>query len=162
MVVGSSSVSAVDAAADRTGSKIRASSASSSNIDALVQKAIRDNLKDLTPTELHGTRNKDGQTCFEVLKARKELNLTDARKYPLGRKLYDVLRAQFRSELAPVKQLRVDAVTKTAGISVRSQLIEAMGFGRPAEQPHPCKNTWFFVTALSKLSVFVDYVLQIQ
>lgn len=76
------------------------------SLDSLVAKAIADNLKGWSAVELDGTRDKDGRTCREVLTDRKRLNLTDARKYPLGKKFYSDLKAKFRAADSPQKLLQ--------------------------------------------------------
>ena len=65
---------ALDQAALRCKAKPSCNAAGGKTIDVQVAKAINDNLKGWGAMELDGSRDADGLTCRQRIKARKELN----------------------------------------------------------------------------------------
>ena len=76
------------------------------SLESLVQKAMRDNLKGWSETELNGNRNSSGQTCLQKLTDAKSFWLKDPKGNPMGKKFYAELRAAFRDDSSPQKQLK--------------------------------------------------------
>ena len=116
---------ALDQAALRCKAKPSCNAAGGKTIDVQVAKAINDNLKGWGAMELDGSRDADGLTCRQRIKARKELNSQNPGKYPLGKKFYDELRATFSASDSPRMILRSMAPSRDQG-EISDSLLKAM------------------------------------
>ena len=117
----------MDQAALRCKAKPSCNAAGGKTIDAQVAKAIHDNLKGWGAMELDGSRDDDGLTCMQRIKARKELNTQNPGKYTLGKKFYDELRATFSASDSPRMILRSMAPSRDQG-EISDSLLKAMVF----------------------------------
>ena len=118
---------ALDQAALRCKAKPSCNAAGGKTIDVQAAKAINDNLKGWGAMELDGSRDADGLTCRQRIKARKELNAQNLRKYLLGKKFYDELRATFSASDSPRMILRSMAPSRDQG-EISDSLLKAMVF----------------------------------
>ena len=97
-----------------------------------IRKAINDNLKGMTVTELDGSLDADGRTCRQALKYRKQLHFQDADKYPCGKLFYNELRKTFRSHDHPLSLINDQAakVDTTVNPSLLKAMFEFQKYGR--------------------------------
>lgn len=73
--------------------------------DEVVQKAISDSLKDLSPEEIDGHRNLQGHTARELIAQRKRDHRRDPRTFPCGAKFYAEVRRAFKHPSAAALHL---------------------------------------------------------
>ena len=71
------------------------------NTDKEVKKAINDNLKGMSNTELHGTQDNEGYTCYQKIAQRRRLNRENPTQYPCGGTFYKDVRTIQCCTMAP-------------------------------------------------------------
>ena len=87
-----------------------------------VTKAISDNLKGWSLTEIDANRDPEGWTARERLIQRKLLCLAHPKKVTMGKTFYEYLKNMFRSSDAPERKLAEQAGTEV----VQQRLLGAM------------------------------------
>ena len=68
-----------------------------------MSKAIRDNLREMLPDELDGSKDEGGFTCRERLAERKQLNHECPSTYQCGTHFYGSLKDKYASAESPKK-----------------------------------------------------------
>ena len=108
-----------------------------------------DSLKDLTAEELDANRDADGNTGRQVLLARKRLNRSDPKAFPMGKNFYCDFRLTFQNKNKPKDFL----IKGDDDGSVSTPLLEAMVVFKKTGNRAPFASSLQFLSQVSRADV---------